>query len=85
METDRPRDPLAATTTPVPRGPVPPLHELPRVGSTQDEAAARLSGGVGVPFAVLAAEQTAAERLAQIVADQIVARLGLFATRAGAR
>lgn len=49
METDRPRDPLAATTTPVPRGPVPPLHELPRVGSTQDEAAARLSGGVGVP------------------------------------
>lgn len=59
METDRSRDPLAATTTPAPRGPVPPLRELPRVGSTQDEAAARLSGGVGAPFAVLAAEQTA--------------------------
>ena len=36
---------------------------------------------VGSEYATLAAEQTAAERLSQIVADQIVARLGLYATR----
>ena len=36
---------------------------------------------VGSEYATLAAEQTAAERLSQIVADQIVARIGLFATR----
>lgn len=59
METDRSRDPLAATTAPAPRGQVPPLHELPRVGSTQDEAAARRAAGEEAPFAVLAAEQTA--------------------------
>lgn len=59
METDRSRDPLAATTAPAPRGQVPPLHELPRVGSTQDEAAARRAAGEEAPLAVLAAEQTA--------------------------
>lgn len=37
---------------------------------------------VGSEYATVAAEQTAAERLSQIVADQIVARLALFATRA---
>jgi LPS-assembly lipoprotein len=39
---------------------------------------------VSSDVATLAAEQTAAERLAQVVADQIVARLGLYASR-GAR
>lgn len=36
---------------------------------------------VGSEYATLAAEQTALERLSQIVADQIVARLGLYASR----
>jgi LPS-assembly lipoprotein len=36
---------------------------------------------VGSEYATLAAEQTAVERLSHIVADQIVARLGLYATR----
>lgn len=36
---------------------------------------------VGSEYATVAAEQTALERLAQVVADQMVARLGLFATR----
>lgn len=36
---------------------------------------------VGSEYATVAAEQTAAERLAQVVADQIVARLGLYASR----
>ena len=36
---------------------------------------------VGSEYATVAAEQTAAERLAQVVADQIVARLGLYAAR----
>ena len=40
---------------------------------------------VGSEYATLAAEQTAAERLSQLVADQIVARLGLYATRQGGR
>ena len=39
---------------------------------------------VGSEYATLAAEQTAVERLSQIVADQIVARLGLYASRRGA-
>ncbi len=38
---------------------------------------------VGSEYATLAAEQTALERLSQIVADQIVARLGLYASRGG--
>lgn len=36
---------------------------------------------VGSEYATVAAEQSAVERLSKIVADQIVARLGLFATR----
>lgn len=36
---------------------------------------------VGSEYATVAAEQTAVERLAQVVADQIVARLGLYAVR----
>lgn len=38
---------------------------------------------VGSEYATLTAEQTAVERLSQIVADQIVARLGLYAARRG--
>lgn len=38
---------------------------------------------VGSEYATVAAEQTAAERLTQIVADQMVARVGLYATRRG--
>lgn len=36
---------------------------------------------VGSEYATLAAEQSAAERLSKVVADQIVARLGLYAVR----
>ena len=36
---------------------------------------------VSSEYATVAAEQTAAERLSEVVADQIVARLGLFASR----
>lgn len=36
---------------------------------------------VGSEYATVAAEQTAGERLSQIVADQIVARLALYASR----
>lgn len=39
---------------------------------------------VGSEYATVAAEQTAVERLSQTVADQIVARLGLYAARSGA-
>lgn len=45
------------------RAPLPPIHRLDAVGSTQDEAAARWDAagarGRAVPFAVLAREQTA--------------------------
>lgn len=40
---------------------------------------------VGSEYATLAAEQTALERLSHVVADQIVARLGLFASRQSPR
>ena len=40
---------------------------------------------VGSEYATVAAEQTAVERLSQVVADQIVARLGLYASRLQAR
>jgi len=40
---------------------------------------------VSSEYATLAAEQSALERLSVIIADQIVARLGLFATRSTAR
>jgi LPS-assembly lipoprotein len=36
---------------------------------------------VGSPYATVAAEQTALEELSDVVADQIVARLGLYASR----
>ncbi|HET9811094.1 MAG TPA: LPS assembly lipoprotein LptE [Sphingomicrobium sp.] len=48
------------------------------------DATAGSDAGIDVvssEYATVAAEQTAAERLADAVADQIVARLGLFATR----
>lgn len=51
------------------------------------DASAGSDAGIDVvssDVATLAAEQTAAERLAQVVADQIVARLGFYAGR-GAR
>ena len=38
---------------------------------------------VSSEYATIAAEQTALERLSEVVADQIVARLGLFAARTG--
>ena len=40
---------------------------------------------VGSEYATVSAEQSALERLAEVVADQIVARLGLYAVRTGAR
>ncbi|UUR07305.1 LPS assembly lipoprotein LptE [Sphingomonas glaciei] len=52
------------------------------------DATAGSDAGIDVvssDVATLAAEQTAAERLAQVVADQIVARLGLYAGRGGRR
>ena len=45
-------------------------------------------GGIDVvssEYATVAAEQTAAERLADDVADEIVARLALYATRSGSK
>lgn len=50
------------------------------------DATAGSDAGIDVvssEYATVAAEQTAAERLSQIVADQIVARLSLFASRTG--
>lgn len=50
------------------------------------DATAGSDAGIDVvssEYATVAAEQTAAERLADDVADQIVARLALYATRAG--
>ncbi|HZG31956.1 hypothetical protein EAO27_17495 [Sphingopyxis sp. YF1] len=40
---------------------------------------------VGSEYATIAAESTALERLSQAVADQIVARIAVFADRGGAR
>jgi LPS-assembly lipoprotein len=48
------------------------------------DATAGSDAGIDVvssEYATVAAEQTAAERLSDVVADQIVARLGLFASR----
>jgi LPS-assembly lipoprotein len=53
-------------------------------GSVVLDATAGSDAGIDVvssEYATVAAEQTAAERLADIVADQIVARLGTFAAR----
>jgi LPS-assembly lipoprotein len=55
-----------------------------RTGAVMLDATAGSDAGIDVvssDVATVAAEQTAAERLAQIVADQIVARLGLYASR----
>ena len=54
-------------------------------GAVVLDATAGSDAGIDVvssEYATVAAEQTAAERLSEAVADQIVARLGLFATRA---
>ena len=51
------------------------------------DATAGADSGIDVvssPYATVAAEETAAERLAENLADQIVARLGLYAARGGA-
>ena len=48
------------------------------------DATAGSDAGIDVvssEYATVAAEQTAGERLSEVVADQIVARLGLFASR----
>jgi len=48
------------------------------------DATAGSDAGIDVvssEYATVAAEQTAAERLSEVLADQIVARLGLFAAR----
>ena len=53
-------------------------------GAVVLDATAGSDAGVDVvssEYATVAAEQTAAERLSEVVADQIVARLGLFAMR----
>ena len=51
------------------------------------DATAGSDAGIDVvssEYATVAAEQTAAERLAEVVADQIVARLGVYAARTAA-
>jgi len=51
------------------------------------DATAGSDAGIDVvssEYATVAAEQTAAERLADVVADQIVARLGVYAARTSA-
>ena len=53
-------------------------------GAVVLDATAGSDAGIDVvssEYATVAAEQTAAERLSEVVADQIVARLGLFAAR----
>ena len=55
-------------------------------GTVLLDATAGSDAGVDVvssEYATVAAEQTALERLAVVIADQIVARLALYATRAG--
>jgi LPS-assembly lipoprotein len=58
-------------------------------GSVLLDATAGSDAGIDVvssEYATIAAEQTAAERLSEVLADQIVARVGLFAARtAGTR
>jgi LPS-assembly lipoprotein len=54
-------------------------------GSVVLDATAGSDAGIDVvssEYATVAAEQTAAERLSEVVADQIVTRLGQFAVRA---
>jgi LPS-assembly lipoprotein len=55
-----------------------------RGGGVVLDATAGSDAGIDVvssEYATVAAEQTAVERLSEVVADQIVARLGLFAAR----
>lgn len=55
-----------------------------RNGGVVLDATAGSDAGIDVvssEYATVAAEQTAGERLSEVVADQIVARLGLFASR----
>lgn len=57
-------------------------------GNVVLDATAGSDAGIDVvssEYATVAAEQTAAERLADVVADQIVARLGVYAARTAAR
>jgi LPS-assembly lipoprotein len=59
------------------------LVEL-KTGNVVLDATAGSDAGIDVvssEYATVAAEQTAAERLAEVVADQIVARVGLYAAR----
>ncbi len=56
------------------------------VGTVLLDATAGSDAGIDVvssEYATVAAEQTALERLSKEVADQIVARIGLYAARAG--
>ena len=56
-------------------------------GETLLDATAGADSGIDVvssEYATVAAEQTATERLAMVLADQIVARLGLFVSRQSA-
>ncbi len=55
-------------------------------GETLVDATAGADAGIDVvssEYATVAAEQTASERLAKVLADQIVARLGLYVSRLG--
>lgn len=57
-----------------------------QTGQTVLDATAGSDAGIDVvssEYATVAAEQTAQERLAQVVADQIVSRLGLYMSRQG--
>ena len=57
-------------------------------GAVLLDATAGSDAGIDVvssEYATVAAEQSAAERLSEVLADQIVARLGLYAARAGPR
>ncbi len=61
-------------------------YRLTEIGTGQVvlDATAGWDAGIDVvssEYATVAAEQTAAERLSEVVADQIVARLALFAAR----
>ena len=56
-------------------------------GAVVLDATAGSDAGIDVvssEYATVAAEQTALERLSEVLADQIVARLGLFASRTAA-
>ena len=59
------------------------LVDLTRGGVVLDATAGSDAGidVVSSEYATVAAEQTAVERLSEVLADQIVARLGLFAAR----